>query len=401
MTDIVERSSGAVEGRSTAVVPKRYEQGRDDGEGRSAGSLLLKTFLAFVVLPTVAVFIYYAAFASDVFVTEAKITVRSASDTSAASGAMSLLSQFGLSEPSNSVQDSYMILDYIKSRAIIADIGGRDRLEPLFSSPEIDWYSRLERDADFEDVWDYWRDRVYGSVETRSGILTLRVHAYRPADALQLSQEIIDRSEKLVNEISLRSRQDSLERSQQEVERASAELAEARANLLDFQSRNNAISPLDTAKRIGELLSELMRQRVALEGEIATAVASGVASGPGMEQVRSRLKVVNDQITAYEGLLTSQSNDKTVANQLKEYELLKLNQEFSERKYTISRAGYEEARRKLSSQGIFLALVVPPLEPEEALFPRVLTNTALAFAGLLILWGIGSLVGASIRDHMI
>lgn len=366
--------------------------------GGNAGKALLFSFLAFVVFPTLLALTYYAVIASDVYVVEAKITVRDGSVAEGKAQTSSILSKFGITKGDNSAQSALILLDYIRSRAIVRDLGGGARLSTIYSSDEIDWLSRMDATGSVEDTWDYWRDRVTASVDTTSNILTLRVRAYTPETALDLSSQIIKESEGLINNISRRSREDALSRAKDEVDRSVSDLADIRSQLLNFQQRTGSIDPIDSAKRLIALVSSLTAKKIEIESQLKTAVATGVAGRPGERSLQSKLNVINDQISDLNELLASNTTNNSVSAQLKEYELLKLREEFSKQIYVISRGSYEQARRNLDRQQLYVATIVRPVLPDSALYPRVFIDSGLVMLALAVFWSISALIVASIKD---
>ncbi|OMQ42882.1 hypothetical protein [Ensifer sp. 1H6] len=365
------------------------------------GGLLLKSFLIMVLAPTVVALIYFAFIASDVFVSEAKLTVREALQAAGSDkGGPSILGQLNFGKTGDSAQNSMIVMDYIKSRSVIEDVGGRERLLQLYGRGDIDFSSRLASDDDLEQMWQYWKSRVTASVDTLSGILTLRVRAYSPDDAFFLSSQVIERSELLINAISLRSKNDALKRAKEEVDLASRALANARAEILNFQQSNQTIDPVETAKQTLKLISDLTLQKTAFENELATSASMRLANKPGEAQLRARLAAVEAQLRKLNSMLTGNGAEPTVSSQLRDFELLKIQTEFSEYMYKLARNGYERVRQKLEQQDLYLVTVVPPSRPDSATYPRTLPYTALTFAGLLIAWGILSLIVASIKDSI-
>ncbi|KSV88323.1 hypothetical protein [Sinorhizobium sp. GL28] len=365
------------------------------------GGLLLKSFLLMVLAPTVATFIYFAFIASNVFVSEAKLTVREALQPAGSDKAGgSILGQLNIGKTGDSSQDTMIVMDYVKSRSVIEDVGGRERLLRLYGRADIDFLSRLAPDQDLEQVWQYWKSHVTASVDTLSGILTLRVRAYSADDAFSLSSDVIQRSESLINAISLRSKNDAVMRAKKEVDFASKALADARTEILKFQQSNQTIDPVETAKQTLKLISELTLQKTAFENELATSASMRLANKPGEAQLRARLSAVESQLQKLNSMLTGNATEATVSSQLKDFELLKIQSEFSEYMYKLARNGYERVRQKLDQQDLYLVTVVPPSKPDSATYPRTLSYTALAFAGFLIGWGILSLLVASVKDSI-
>lgn len=370
------------------------------GERVSSSLIILFSFLLFVVFPSVLSLIYYTVFASDVYVSEGKLIVRESFDPEGAvapsGGISSLLGKMGLAGGGASTQNPMIISDYIKSRSSISDIGV-EKVRALYDNPNADWWSRLGHMADMEEIWAYWKNQVFVYADPTSGIVTLRVRAFSPQNSLDLANALLSNSERLINNISQRARHDALVRSEQEVERAMTGLARARTDMLDFQKRSNLLDPQDTAKEIMTLISELTLKKIELESQINAAGKTGASFRPGDRYQRSSIDVINSQIDELNLLLTGSGGGSLTAK-LKDYELLKLKEQFSEQLYTISRSGYEEARRKSVRQLLYVAVIVSPTLPDAPLYPKVFESTSVVFIALLVLWGIGSLLVATIRD---
>lgn len=393
------RREEASRGVGAPVAPKS----RRDGEAPSdtvSHKALFRSFLLCVVLPTLIALLHITFISSDVYVSEVKLTVREGGDVEVMSAASSIFSKIGFSKPSGTAQDSLVILDYIKSRAIIEDMGGRKKLAYFFDRDGIDYLSRLDSTKSIEKIWEYWQSHITASVDTQSNVLTLRVKAYSAADAKALAEEIVTCSEALVNSLSVRSRKDALDRARIEVDRSAQTLAGIRTDVLDFQQKTKSINPIDTAKRIASIISTLTLQRIELDSQLTTSAALGVRGGPGERQLQTRLGIIDKQIRDLEGMLTGSAGPGSVSSQLRDYELLRLREEFAETIYTLSRSTYEQARKKMDKQQLYLAVIVPPFLPEYPLYPRPIIDSALIFAALMIFWGIGSLLAASVYDSL-
>jgi capsular polysaccharide transport system permease protein len=363
--------------------------------------LLGYSFVVTVLLPAVAVLFYLAAFASEEFVSEARFAVRAASETSAspASDLMSMVSSFTGVRSTN--QDAFIVIDYIRSRKIIDDLGGSRFVEGYYSGGDIDWISRLQIGETLEDIWDYWRSKVSAIIDTQSNILTLRVRAYSADDARAIAQKIVARGENLVNQISERSRRDAVERAEREVQAALQKLAAIRQALLEFRNRSSNIDPVASATSFAETMTKLMRDKIALENTRESARPQLDANSPIMRVLDTQIASLDTQIKSIQNRLTSQTPDSsTISGQLTDYEDLQLQSQFAEKLFSITQSVFEKARVEQDKQQLYLAMVVPPTLAEEASYPRPLTGSAITFALCLVIWSMFSLVIASIRDHI-
>ncbi len=375
-------------------------------EVATGGGALWKSFILCVVLPTLCYLFYGAFIASDQYVAEARLTVRAAQEQKGGGGGggldlNSIISKVTGGASQSTVQDSFIIVDYIKSRAIIRDLGGRDYLEKVYARGDADVFSRLGKGADLEELWKYWKSRVTVGLDTMSGIVTLQVAAYTPEDATKTAQAIVGLSEQLVNSISKRSRSDAVERAEGEVKLAAKKLAEARQKLVEFRNTNVLIDPLTKAKSIGEMIGQLTVERLELDNNLRSMSGVLAADSPSQRLQRTRLAAIDEQIASLKQKLTSAKATDTVSAQLARFEELELDEKFNEKMYTVAQASYEKARQERDRQLLYLVVAVQPTMPESATYPQVSQTTALTFATLTILWGIGALLGSAIKDQSI
>lgn len=369
----------------------------------AGGGWLRKSFFLLVVAPTIVYLLYASLWQSDRYVAETRLTVREAQkkEQPKVGDAASMISRMtGGSSGSKDSQNSFMVLNYIKSRAILVDLGGRAYLERKFAPPEADFFSRLSKGADLEDLWKYWLEHLSASVDTISGILVFRVDAFQPQDALDIANDIVRLSEELVNKITLRNRSDALGRADNEVSLARQKLADAREKLLQFRNQNFIIDPGSRAGSLSEMIAKLTLERIEIVNMLSTFSTSLSSDAPSQRLQRTRLAAIDQQIADLKKKLTDNQADDVVSAQIASYEKLKLEEQFAERLYGIAQSAYESARQDLQRQQLYLVTVVAPILPESATYPRVFGNTLLIFCTLLVIWAVGALITASIQDQM-
>ena len=85
---------------------------------------------------------------------------------------------------------------------------------------------------------------------------------------------------------------------------------------------------------------------------------------------------------------------------LAEYERLKLGEQFAERLYQIALMAHERSLQEARRQQLYLSTIVRPTLPERALYPERLASVLLTFMCAFVLWGIFSMLGATVVDHL-
>lgn len=364
---------------------------------------LLLTFATFVALPTIAFAAYLALIKSPLYTSEARFSVRSNSEDSnvVSTGALSsMIAEIGIRNVASDRDDLYAIQNFLLSRNAIEAVGGIERLEADFGAADVDPLSRIQLDAPLEDALRYWRSVVSVYVDSTSGILILKVGGFRPEAALRLTDDLVSASEGFLNDLSRRDRMVALANSEALVRQSVEAMAAARARLLDFQGRSGILDPVSTVTQLGELIGELRLSQLELQSMIEVGeIAGSVQPAARQTERQTQLDIIQEQIASLESQLAGSDDGLSVAALLREYETLRVDQEFTTEVYRMSRSSYEKARRQFENQQRFIVQVVQPVVAEKPTEPTPLATSATAFGALFVIWGIVMLLIAAVRDR--
>jgi len=364
---------------------------------------ILLSFIGFVLAPSVAVVLYFAFFASDQFAVESKFAVRSVeveAPQSETAGGTPSSSSGGFSFTASG-QNAYIVTSYIRSRAIVDDMSPKLNLREVYRRPEADFWARLKRDASIDELTQYWLSMVDTYVDSLSGVVTVRLRAFRRDDALALGQAVVETSEALVNRISERARRDATAMAEREVRRAFEAVQKALAELHEFRDKAGIIDPGQTMGEIGKLLLPLLSEKEKLESELFVAVREMSEDAPTVHVLREKLEAIETHITQLKAKITSEPGGvgQTVASSLAKFEELEIQRQLAERFYALAQADLDRAQLRANRQNIYLSVFVPPSLPEESRYPRRFAFSLLTFVALTVVWGIVIMVIASVEDH--
>lgn len=375
-------------------------------------SPVLASFIGCVVVPAFAAMIYFAFIASDQPAAEARFAVHQAemdstdssdqtegpsNNTSSSNSMNTPTAAFAFSITG---QNAYIVTSYIKSRAIVDDLDAKMNLREMFRRPEADFWARLKRNVTVDELTDYWNSMVATYIDGPSGIVTLRVRAFRPDDAVAIAKAVLELSEALVNRISDRSRRDEMAVSEREVRRAFETIQAALVALRRFQDSSGIINPLQAGTEIGKLLVPLLGEKIRLESDLFVATRDLADSAPTVQALKNRIESVERQITELKGRLTGSEGGKpTIAASLAKFEELDLQRQFAEKMYALAQADLDRARARAARQSVYLTVFVPPSLPEESRYPRRMAFPILIFIGLAIVWSVAIMTIASVEDH--
>jgi capsular polysaccharide transport system permease protein len=355
-----------------------------------------------VAIPNVVGGLYYGLLASDQYVAEAKFTVSSAAIPKLDGlGSVTGLPQMMI------FQDSMIIIEYIESRTLVEQLERQVNLRELYGSDRIDWWARFKKSKPIEKFTDYWKKMATATISFPSGIVTLTVRAFSPADAKTIADKVIADCETLVNDLNERMRQDTVRASEQDVERAAERLKVARVNLERARNTEGLIDVRQTSKSQSEVLSAVQIELLKYQQEYLTQSRYVDESAPQMRVMKRRIESLEKQIAGLEREITSREQQgidalasKTLSGKMTTFANLDLEHKIAETSYQIATASLDGARLFADRKLLYLHQIEAPALPEDARYPRRWLYTGLLLAGTLTLYGIVVGLIAFVRNHM-
>ena len=215
---LAERSDGAVvPHRISAELPPLPRLRRRRRIGR-----LLSLLLA-VALPTALMGTYLYRYADNQYISEFRFSVRRQAPLRVDPSAGSSMAA-GLSPSLNlaMINDSEIVVQYLKSRQVIDDItaAGID-LDRIYAQQDNDLLAHLSPGATAEERLRYWHRIVDPFFDLTNGIVSVQVRAFRPEDARIVADKALQLAETLVNHMSSRAQADQLAYARSEADRKS------------------------------------------------------------------------------------------------------------------------------------------------------------------------------------
>ncbi len=356
-------------------------------------------FYLIVVLPSLSAVLYYGVIAAPRYVSEAEFVANVKNAPQATGGLDSLLSNVGVSSGSSSTVTAYEVKGYMTSRAAVADLMRGGLLLRVMGRPEGDLlyrFPRLGQSANLEDVYKAYGRFVTVEYNMQSGILSLKVQAFRPGDAQRLAQLLLDHSETWITALNERALADAVAQQERQVEDAERSVARSQAALTTFRATQRIIDPDKTAAANLELLGHLEAQIDALRAQRDALAAAAPKS--------AQLPILDQQIAAFEGQLGAEKmrqvgESDSLAPKVADYEKLLLDAELSSKALETALAGLEAARLDARQQQVFLDRVVEPNLPQRSEEPQRFKMIVLVIGASLLAYGIVSLIIAGLREH--
>ena len=354
---------------------------------------MLLSFLLMVIVPFLAALVYFVFIASDQYTAEARFAVRSMADD----GSEDKLDA-GIMNMQSATQDAFVVTSFIYSSEILKRLEGKVDYRAIFQNPDADFLARFDPDDSAEAFLKYWVKHVSAYIDGPSGIVTLKVQTFRPDDSVKLAQAILDESEKLVNELTVRAREDMMASFRKEVERTDRLYQQALAKLKQFQQQSGLLNPEEQVKQKSLLMTGLLASKLELESQLFVLRQTNKTDSPRYRQLVLAQESLDQQIEKMGAQLTGDA-DASLASMITGFSVVETDRLVAEKLYEAARRNYDQAFAAAVRKALYLTVFVRPALPEEALYPRRLLSPLLIFLGFLVAWSTLALVWASVEDH--
>lgn len=355
-----------------------------------------RNWCVIVLLPTALVAIYYYAIAANQYQSEAHFVVRTSDKpTAAPSGLSQALTMVG---GASSERDAMLVADYLESHDAVDALQSRIALSQRFRRPEADIVSRLwSADPTPEQLQKYFKGKVDVEVSSETGITTLKVRSFRPEDSYRIIQELLKLSESRVNSLNQRNYANAITLSQRRVQEAKTNLQEVQQQITQFRRTERDFNPQVTGTSRTSLVSDLQGQLVVARAQQSSMAAVVGANSPQLIALRQRVAALSRQIEVETAKLSQGPGN--VASGLGTYEGIKVLQEMAGKQLENASASLQRAQDDTRRQQLFVVPVVDPNMPVKALYPERTKTVLTAFLALALMYGIGWLITAGVKEH--
>lgn len=380
--------------------PEVSAKGSPQKKRRSYGLLL--SFILCFVLPIAGVAVYYYEYATDRFAAKAGFSIRGVDSGVPMDGIGAIT---GLASSGSTTSDSYIVLSYLKSRALVEELDRSLDLRAVYSDPSIDILARLSPDASIEEFVDYWEWRIKSNFDPTSGIIEFEVQSFDAAHAREVTEEMLLLLQALVNELTEAARQDALRFAREEVVLQEARLRDIINKIREFRTTEQSVDPSASAALEIQLLASLEARLIDINARISAQSETLDANAPSLVALRRTAEALQQQIserrdTIGGDLANSGSAPGTTSERLAKYEALEVDRTLAQQAYASALNSLEQARRDADRQQRYLAIHMRPQTPQEAAYPKRARDVSLISFILFAFWAIGSLITYSVRDHL-
>ena len=353
-------------------------------------------FLATVAVPTICSVIYFGLIASEQFISQSSFVVRSPKNQASLSGLGAILQNSGFSR---SQDDIYTVQEYMQSRSSLDALMKKMPVRQFYET-KGDIFSRYNAfglTGENEAFYQYYREKIGIHFDSVSGISNLNVTSFDAEESKKINEALLKQGEALINQLNERARKDTIRYAEEVVASAEKQVKEASSQLTKFRIKNGIFDlKAQSDVQLG-LVSKLQDELIVIQTQL-DQVKAITPENPQISGLTAREKSLRQEI-ARQLRAISGGGDHSLSSQASEYQRIYLENELAEKQLAAAITSLENAKAEADRQQLYLEVISQPSKPDLAQKPARLYNIVATFIIGLIIYGIASLLSASIREH--
>ncbi|MDP4023885.1 capsule biosynthesis protein [Methylobacterium sp. NEAU 140] len=344
-------------------------------------------FIVCFVLPTLLGAVYYGLIASDQYVTEAQFAIRPAVGSADKATPDAIGTNAGTPNPMIA-QDTLITYEYIRSQPMLEAITAKLPIREWYGRDSIDYFSRFDPEKPIEKFQRYWRRRVDADVESQSGVMSLTVSAFDPAEALAIAQAVMKEAERMVNSLSANARNDALAESARELTIAQERVTKVEREMRDLRNQDGVLDAKKENEATIKLVGELRAARINLAVQLAIGQRDLGPEARRIVDIKQQIRDLDANIARIEKTSASQDPEqkRLLSDALTRSEALEHKRKVAEKYLEQVRAAHERARILAARQVEYFSSIVEPVKAESSTEPRRLLMISLITAGSAVLF---------------
>lgn len=288
-----------------------------------------------------------------------------------------------------------MAQEFIRSQDMMDQLQAETGLIALLGSDAMDPVRRL-RDLPLLRLskQDQFARFVDASINIQTGLFTLYVRTPDPAQAIAISQTVLDKTAARITGLSEDLFQQRLSRARAAVAEARAALATAQSDLIQFQITTGETNPQARIDSIFATIRGLEAEKQTLANQLQELAAIGGGKPFQKDRLAEMDRGLDLRIAEQRRLLLgpAQAGGKTLNALLLDHEMLVLQVRVSEEALTLARQALGSATDAAALGRSSFQIVVPPKTAENPSAPNVVMSGLVALLALLGLFSVVKLL---------
>jgi capsular polysaccharide transport system permease protein len=273
------------------------------------------------------------------------------------------------------------------------------QLRQHYSSPNIDWLSRLPAEASMEDFQTYLQSYIVAEYDASSHLINIHVQAFSREYAQKVVNTVLARSQEFVDNLNAKVTTEQTRFFESQLTVSEARLKDAKGELLKFQRDYGLLTTDTEAAMINANIGSLDRLLITKQGELSIKRRELNENSPVVQILKAEIETLTQQLVQEKERLSGGTGGAAVTELDSKFREIQFNLEFVETLYKSNLTQLERARLEAVQRLKYLIVITTPSLADASLFPNRPYVIGTAALVLLMIYFVVSLIVAIIREH--
>ena len=311
-----------------------------------------------------------------------------------------------LGQTSDTMQDSKVIELYMRSSEMYNFIDKKYNLSEHYISDALDVLQRLYVDTPIQYIYaskknlvEKYNDDLSVIYDAASGTLSLSFIHTNPNIAKKILEDIIIRSDEIINRFSQENAEVGLNFIVNQREENKKLFIQAIKELIKYQNEHITIDPNLDVERKSTILATLETNLVTNEVDYNSKLKTWNPNGKEMLMLKETIVNLKKSIKRVKSELAGQSKGKELNANVFDFELLKSEMEFSKEVYRQTLINQEQLKTEVQQNAKHLVVVSKPKVSGTYTYPDVIWDIFTWMVILFFVYSIINVILMIIKSH--
>ena len=298
--------------------------------------------------------------------------------------------------------DSILVEAFIKSQDMYDYLDEAIGLSEHYQTDEADFFSRLSDSAPKEKKFEYYLSHIEVTVDSASAVITLETRGFTSEFANKLNKAIIEHSETFINNINNDLAKSKLDFAKGEHEVVEQKLSKAKRDLLAFQAKYNVLDPTAEGAASQQIAFSMEATLAQKQAELRAMSSTMSDLAPEIRNIRRQISALQEAVSKQKNELNtgsvSSKDNISMTEVMAQYSDLQIQLQLAIQAYSSSLMTLENTRVEAYEKVQHLVTIEKPTQPDSHQYPEIIYDLTLCGVILFMLYGIGRIVIATIRE---
>lgn len=251
-----------------------------------------KLFWILFGIPNFLSIIYFGLVASPQYISQSSLVVYQSAAADASPVTLQLGQNGGMS-----VEGDYLVQSFIASWQCFKTLNHGNLRKSWSNGDFITRFGGVMSlfETNVTSLYNYYLGHVYTHINSNSAIMTVSVKGYDPNFVQKLNQEILDKSDKAVNDMNAQAYQNAENFFNSRVQAAKANLKTTILSVTGVQQNSNVLNPSTAYSSQLDLINQLTLKMVSMEAQL-TVLQKDTPNSAQVHGLQAEIAKINDEI---------------------------------------------------------------------------------------------------------